>query len=165
MAMGHAAARITEISRDNLYKLCRTTLRAFEQELAAQHLTLNDFGRAIQLSDWAAIMPPRPLQRRRRVNKSNDYDEQVAAPVDEATWSATSLGVAWAALREKFAAVTAVGASRLALDVFTHDSEADGDRYDEIDGTVYEVSGVYTRTPAAKKISDMLEDRAFVQFG
>jgi hypothetical protein len=46
-----------------------------------------------------------------------------------------------------------------------HDRENEGDRYDEVDGLYWEVSGVYEMTPAAKKIADHIQHVNFTKWG
>lgn len=40
----------------------------------------------------------------------------------------------------------------LELNLNYHDQESDGDRYDDVDGAFWEVSGLYTLTESAKKL-------------
>jgi len=46
-----------------------------------------------------------------------------------------------------------------------HNSEEEGDKYDEVDGIFWEVIGVYKYTPAGKKMKDYIEEKSYVVFG
>jgi hypothetical protein len=59
-------------------------------------------------------------------------------------------------LRKAFTDATAVGDSKLELDMGYHDCDAVGDRYDEVNGPYFCVDGCYAVTPAAKQL---IEDR------
>lgn len=76
----------------------------------------------------------------------NDEDEDaVNQRITEYDW-------AFGKLRNDFTEATAVGDSKLELGMGYHDSDADGDRYDEVDGAYFYVDGCYEPTPAAKKL-------------
>ncbi len=68
--------------------------------------------------------------------------------------------LAWCDLKEEFDNKT-----NLSLSLFYHSSEDDGDRYDEIDGAVWSVDGVYTLTPAGVKYGKFINRKFFVHFG
>lgn len=53
----------------------------------------------------------------------------------------------------------------LQLDVSHHDSESEGDRYDDVDGVFWTVGGVYQLTPAGKKYEDKITRSHYVIFG
>lgn len=55
-------------------------------------------------------------------------------------------------------------ATGLTLSVEYH-SENDGDRYDDVTGVYWEVSGVYQRTPAGEKYAAKITRAFFVTFG
>jgi len=55
--------------------------------------------------------------------------------------------------------------TRLQLFIGYHDCENDGDRYDDVDGTYWNVSGMYQLTPAGKKMKKYVERKYFVQLG
>lgn len=67
-------------------------------------------------------------------------------------------------LRKEFEAATAVGDSKLELYMGYHDCDAEGDRYDEVDGAYFWVDGCYDPTPAAKGLlkDGTIECRWFV---
>ena len=46
-----------------------------------------------------------------------------------------------------------------------HDSENDGDRYDEVDGVYWNVENVYQYTPSGEKYKEKITRHFFVQFG
>jgi len=46
-----------------------------------------------------------------------------------------------------------------------HDANDDGDRYDEVDGLYWTVSGIWEKTPAGKKIGEKVQRKFFVTFG
>ena len=53
----------------------------------------------------------------------------------------------------------------LELYIGYHDAEAEGSRYDDIDGVYWCVGGVYQLTPAGKKYEKFIETKNFVNFG
>ena len=53
----------------------------------------------------------------------------------------------------------------LDLNVAYHNSEDEGDRYDDVDGIYWYVNGMYELTPAGKKMEKYVERKNFVQFG
>ena len=67
---------------------------------------------------------------------------------------------AWKALKTKFDSLTG-------LEVFIgfHDSESEGDRYDEVDGVYFAVDGMYELSEAGKKWDGVVERKSFVQLG
>lgn len=76
----------------------------------------------------------------------NDEDEDVVNQrITEYDW-------AFDKLRNDFADATAVGDSRLELGMGYHDCDAEGDRYDEVDGAYFYVDGCYEPAPAAKEL-------------
>ena len=88
--------------------------------------------------------------------------------VDETTderWQAYI--AAWKALRTEFAEATKVGDSHLVLWMGYHDSESNGDRYDEVDGAFFAVEGVYQPTPAGQSLLNrgMIERQTWVTLG
>lgn len=53
----------------------------------------------------------------------------------------------------------------LSLSIGYHDSENDGDCYDQISGIYWAIDGMYQLTPAGKKMNKYVERKTFVQFG
>ena len=53
----------------------------------------------------------------------------------------------------------------LDLGIGFHDSENNGDRYDEIDGHYFFADGVYQLTKAGKKMQKYVERKTFVTYG
>lgn len=71
------------------------------------------------------------------------------------------------ALCDAFQKATEVGEHSLTLSILMHDPD-EGSRYDEVSregSCVFEVSGLFQKTPAAKKFDDVLEEFSVVQFG
>jgi len=56
-------------------------------------------------------------------------------------------------------------ATGLTLGLAYHDSESEGDRYDDVDGIYWHVDGMYQLTPAGKKMKKYIKRKNFVQFG
>ena len=52
----------------------------------------------------------------------------------------------------------------LELDICFHDPE-NGDRYDEVSGLFFTVSGVYQYTPTGEKFKQFIERKGWVEFG
>ena len=52
----------------------------------------------------------------------------------------------------------------LQLFIAYHDSEDEGDRYDDVNGIYWGVNGMYQLTPAGKKMNKYVERKTFVQF-
>ena len=71
---------------------------------------------------------------------------------------------AFAALQIGFQQATRVGESFLTLHPVYHDSD-DGDRYDEIQGGVFHVEGVYAYSPAGERLRRKIRRRWFVTYG
>lgn len=63
-------------------------------------------------------------------------------------------------LIEKFAQLTG-----LYLALCYHDSDSEGDRYDDVNGEFWSVGGVYTITPAGEKFKDKISRVHYVTFG
>ena len=78
----------------------------------------------------------------------NDEDE------DAVNQRITEYDRAFNKLQEDFAAATQVGDSKLKLGMGYHDSDFEGDRYDEVSGPYFYVEGCYAPTPAAKPLLD-----------
>ena len=53
----------------------------------------------------------------------------------------------------------------LGLNVAFHNSEDEGDIYDDVDGIYWYVDGMYELTPAGKIMEKYVERKNFVQFG
>lgn len=53
----------------------------------------------------------------------------------------------------------------LKLNLSFHDSDENGDRYDDINGVYWYVDGMYQLTPAGKKMQKYVERKSFVIFG
>ena len=67
--------------------------------------------------------------------------------------------LAWMDLRNRFEKETG-----LTLCICYH-SKDDGDRYDEVSDTYFEVDGMYELTPAGKKMKDIVRRKFFVNYG
>lgn len=78
-----------------------------------------------------------------------------------------SLVTAYNELCAAFATATQVDKSFLTVSLNYHDSTAEGDRYDDVDGFFWEVDGCMKYTPAMERFrSSLLIQRAgFVQYG
>lgn len=91
----------------------------------------------------------------------NDEDEDA---VHERT---TEYDLAFEHLKTDFANVTQVGDSKLSLDMCYHDSDANGDRYDDVDGAYFFVDGIYAPSEAGKVLLEagLVERKTFVTLG
>jgi hypothetical protein len=78
-----------------------------------------------------------------------------------------SFVVAYDELCAAFATATQVDNSFLSVSLNYHDSNAEGDRYDDVDGFFWEVSGCTRFTPAMEKFrsSLIIQQVGFVQYG
>lgn len=88
--------------------------------------------------------------------------EQFAADAthDEISEYDAPLLAAYEALQKEFKKKT-----KLTLSLSQHNSNDNGDRYDEVDGAYWSVGGMYQLTPAGKKIGDIVQRKFFVTFG
>jgi hypothetical protein len=66
----------------------------------------------------------------------------------------------WNALYKKFEEVTG-----LELDIYYHNSEDNGDRYDDVDGVFFAVEGMYELSEAGKKMKDKVQRQLYVTYG
>lgn len=55
--------------------------------------------------------------------------------------------------------------TRLSLSIAYHDSESEGDRYDDVNGIYWCVGNMYQLTSAGKKMKKYVDRKMFVQFG
>lgn len=91
----------------------------------------------------------------------NDEDEDVVNKrLTEYDW-------AFERLKADFTNATQVGDSKLSLDMCYHDSDANGDRYDEVRGAYFTVEGMYVPSEAGKALLEagIVERKTFVSLG
>jgi len=75
------------------------------------------------------------------------------------------VGHAYADLCVAFEKATKIENGHLTLDLGYYDSE-NGDRYDELEENHYwDVGGVWQRTPAGEKFSNIVTEKSWTQFG
>lgn len=68
-------------------------------------------------------------------------------------------------VQKEFAQNTKFCETELKLYIRCHDSEEEGDRYDEVDGAFFSVGGVYEKTPAGKHFQRHIKRKFYVSFG
>jgi len=92
--------------------------------------------------DWSTI-----------AENSFDHEDQLGGLVSE--------------LCDAFSELTTVNGNSLTLSILKHDDESRS-KYDEVESEgscVFEVSGVYQKTPAAMKFDHVIKEFSVVQFG
>jgi len=72
---------------------------------------------------------------------------------------------AWQKLCVVFRQATTVGNSCFDLSIGYHDSESEGDKYDEVDGYYFHVTGTYQLSPAGEKFEKIFDRKFFVTAG
>jgi hypothetical protein len=137
MGMGFAGVQTNAISLKDLAKICPKETAAFEQAIVNAGTTLNDFCQQAQ------------------------YEEED----ESATEDDQKVDKAWDKLAKAFTAATMTEGEGLEIEPNYHNSDDEGDRYDEVNGGFIEVLGVTAVTPAGKKFEKFIEHVSYVQFG
>ena len=139
MASGMCPCRADVVQEELLEQLCPGELQAFNGALREADISEYEFHQA-----W------RSGKSSLSEGKNKDDDER----------QGNDLNRALQALIETFRAKT-LG---LELDICFHDPE-NGDRYDEVSGLFFTVSGAYQYTPAGEKFKQFIERKGWVEFG
>jgi hypothetical protein len=154
MGMGHAAAYADVISTEGLKELCPreygTLLRYLEKydvnlDLLAQGVSTEEFAYLDKLYDSVPT------------NVKND-EAWVEARIQH-------ILKLLQALCDAFSTTTNDGTCHLELELGYHDSQDEGDRYDDVDGAFWAVGGMYAMTSAGERIKDYVERKHYVVFG
>lgn len=138
MSMGHSAAFADVIEEKGLLKIAPKEFKALQDLLAKYEVSLEDLYRAIEDQE--------PL-----VGRDEDDDEQVEKELKTAL--------------KKLRAAFKKNSGGLSLGLGYHNSDDNGDRYDEVNGIYWWVDGMYQLSPAGKKNRKLIERKFFVQFG
>lgn len=139
MASGMCPCRADVVQEELLEQLCPGELQAFNDALREADISEYEFHQAWRSGECSLSE-----------GKNKDDDER----------QGNDLNRALQALIETFRAKT-LG---LELDICFHDPE-NGDRYDEVSGLFFTVSGAYQYTPAGEKFKQFIERKGWVEFG
>jgi hypothetical protein len=138
MAMGHMAGYADVISNKFLKNLCPKEFKAFMKELGkADNGQSEDFDAQalFDYGDYKGIL------------------KDTKHPLYKLCFLYNNLITAFKAK------------TKLTLTLCYHDSDSEGDRYDEVDGYYWTVGGVYQLTKAGKKYEKEITRSFFVTFG
>lgn len=143
MGMGYAANYGDVIEWEEIKKLCPKEARNFKREIDKTG------------AEWEAA-----------IHALDSGKETLLATVDAAKRLAVygQIEAAFESLNLAFQKKTKVGDCCLELNPRYHDPNY-GDRYDDVTGSYFHVSGVYQLTPAGKKFEQIIERKFFVNFG
>jgi hypothetical protein len=145
MGSGYGAYWADVMKWDDIKNIVPDEAAAFEQQLQAAGVKMDDFCDAMQAEDLG------------RMNVVADGPDAVSQAIRQ-------IEVAWKRLAESFTRATMVEGAGLELSPDYHNPE-NGDRYDEVEGGFFHVEGVYQLSPAGKKYGDRIERASFVVFG
>lgn len=141
MGMGYAANNVLALNEEKLRNEFKQAFKALDAALESAGVDFKDLAAAAQYD--------MPLS-----DECEDITDAQEADVHNAL----------DALTEEFK-----NTYDLTLYLEYHDSEGEGDRYDDIDGVVFTInhSEAYTITPKAKVLNDEIgfEDKFFVTYG
>jgi hypothetical protein len=115
--------------------------------------------------DWVKEVAPKEFDNFKNALEKVEVDIEVFARdnqyggSDEVDWG-DEVDQTYDALVTKFKESTG-----LDLEIYYHDSENEGDRYDDVNGVFWMVSGVYQLTEAGEKHKDRITRAFYVTFG
>lgn len=141
MSMGYGAGYADVISLNKVKQVCPVEYKAFFKELKVSKVKLDSFAQFIDTScelDLAHI---------------EDEDQAVATQ--------EKLTELYEALQTAFHKKS----GGLQLNLGFHDSDNEGDTYDEVNGAYFCVGGMYQLTPAGKKFNRSVKRKFFVTYG
>jgi hypothetical protein len=153
MSSDYAATYVDQVDETFVRETCPTEYQAFVDALRRYGLEMEQAARYFMWEQRDTGYLTDDLA----VPKDRDRTEYTEACVRE-------VQSAWDALRQAFAAATAVGESRLELSLGFHDPE-EGGAYDEVEGVYWHVYGAYQLSPAGQKYERNIERKHFVVFG
>jgi len=137
MGMGHAGGYADVIEDKSIKKFCKKEFGIFKSLFGQENdVDFEDFARAAAVSGLD--------------EKDSDGNRMYPENVVEA----------YEDLQEAFEQKTG-----LTLYLGFHNSDDEGDRYDEVDGAFWCVGNMYELTPAGQKMEKFVERKSFVQFG
>lgn len=138
MGMGYSAGYAEVIEDKGILKIAPKEFKAFQKLLAKYEVSLEDLHRTIENHD--------PL-----VGRDGDDDADVEKELR------ASLVALQAAFKKN--------SGGLELGLGFHNSDDDGDLYDDINGIYWWVEGMYQLSPAGKKHRALVERKFFVHYG
>lgn len=141
MSMGYGAGYADVISENKIKKVCPVEFRAFLKEIKDSKVTLESFAQFIDIDS--------------ELDLAHIKDEDQAVATQE------KLTELYEALQTAFHKKS----GGLHLDLSFHDSDNEGDSYDEVSGAFFCVGGMYKLTPAGKKFERSVKRKFFVTFG
>jgi hypothetical protein len=139
MGMGYGAGYAYVISQNKIKQVCPIEYKAFFKEMKKSEVSLDSFAQFVDQG--------------RELEQFTDYDE-----ASEVQGRLVDL---WTALQTAFHKKS----NGLTLELGFHDSDNEGDRYDDINGTYFSVGGMYQLTKAGKKFQRSVKQQFFVTFG
>ncbi len=138
MGMGYGAGYADVVTENFVKKNAPKEFRLFQKALEEFEIDIEQFASAIEFND------------------QNYYLESLDDP-DKAEKAMPKI---WKKLQKAFHINTGLN-----LFLGFHDSNDDGDRYDDVNGAYWCVSGAWTMTPAGKKFQRSIKRAFFVTFG
>src|SRR6185295_12048573 len=135
MSNGFAGCQARIIKLDDVAKLCPIEARQFVEALAATGKSFDEFCQQSQYDEL-------------------DQEDEVFGAVV----------AAWDALAAAFEKVTETEGAGLQIELNYHDSENDGDRYDDVNGGFIEVTDYFAVTPAGKRFESVVQAASWVQY-
>jgi len=147
MGMGFGANYADVISADTVARLCPGEYTALQVKLETVELDWENFGRACQ------------FEGQELDSLFSDLDGY-----DDRETIADGILESYHALQKAFEAATETNGSHLRLFASHHDHD-DGDRYDDVQGFFWCVSGNYQLSPAGERFKEEIERQFFVSFG
>ena len=129
MGSGYSGCFDYVMSKDNVKKVCPDEMQMIEDLLDRVKLNWDDLARAYQYDDSI-----HPLYDEFEDSVAEHYEQEIFDTLHE--------------VFKKFH-----DSCGLSIELQYHDSEH-GDRYDDVDGAYFSVSGAYQLTPEAQKLAD-----------
>jgi hypothetical protein len=145
MGMGFGANYADVMEWPQIKKIVPKEARALERALKKAGASLDDFCKVVVCEDWDSL-------------DTDVTDPKIAETIPR-------IQSAWETLSKAFTEATTVNGTGLELEPRFHNSDSEGDRYDDVSGGFFHVEGMHQLTPAGKKLADKIERKFYVTFG
>jgi len=135
MSNGYNASVVDITTDEKIIEVCKDEYESFIEALKKADLDIDDYSKTIAYGEEL------------------DYESEDGEKYKQ-------LNDVYEILCDKFLEEIGMG-----IELNNHDSDNQGDCYDEVDGYFWEIFGVYVLSKSAKKHKDIYESASFVSFG
>ena len=157
MGMGEFACYAQVIEWNKIKELCPGAASAFVCSLpSGQTEVPQEFAKGVEHGDWedlSELFEECSLQ-----DDPMDIEQEAESMRDECI-------AKWKELCVAFTEATTVEGEGLTLWCGHHNHDAEGSRYDDIDGVYFAVEGMYQLTPAGERFKDSIQEKRWTVFG